>query len=68
MNINTQANNGKVLRYSFRKYKLGLASVTTDRAIIPTLTSVPEEILLMRKIFACIAKNCQVMTCSLELG
>lgn len=56
MNINTQANNGKVLRYSFRKYKLGLASVTTDRAIIPTLTSVPEEILLMRKIFACIAK------------
>lgn len=28
MKRNTQANNGKVLRYSLRKYKLGLASVT----------------------------------------
>ena len=28
MKRNTQANDGKVLRYSLRKYKLGLASVT----------------------------------------
>ena len=28
MKRNNQANNGKVLRYSLRKYKLGLASVT----------------------------------------
>ena len=28
MKDNTQANNEKVLRYSLRKYKLGLASVT----------------------------------------
>lgn len=28
MERNTQANNGKELRYSFRKYKLRLASVT----------------------------------------
>ena len=28
MKRNTQANNGKVLRYSLRKYKFGLASVT----------------------------------------
>ena len=28
MKRNTQANNEKVLRYSLRKYKLGLASVT----------------------------------------
>lgn len=28
MKRNTQANDGKILRYSLRKYKLGLASVT----------------------------------------
>ena len=28
MKRNTQSNNEKVLRYSLRKYKLGLASVT----------------------------------------
>ena len=28
MKRNTQANDGKILRYSLRKYKVGLASVT----------------------------------------
>ena len=39
MKRNTQANNGKVLRYSLRKYKLGLASVTIG-AVFLSFTAV----------------------------
>ena len=39
MKRNTQSNNEKVLRYSLRKYKLGLASVTIG-AVFLSFTAV----------------------------